>query len=150
MPTKKHLMQSMIHRSFLGFQYAWDNLQEPGPSRYKVILFEDLVTEPANQISEICDFVGIENSEKFNTPSTFGYLWSGNNFDGKQFNTVNAENVGKWRERISDEDAMLIEYFLRDGMKRFNYMPVFSSVEMADQARQFYKWSNFSYDWSEK
>lgn len=144
------LKQSMIERGRLGMEMAVANSQAIGPDQYKVIRFEDLVTDPQSVMKEISAFIGLTYSDDILRTSTLRYTWDGNNFDGLKFTKPSAVNVSRWKERISEQDAMLMEFHFRDMMETFGYAPTFSVKETAKAASDHYKWFNFSTPFSAK
>lgn len=144
------LKQSMIERGRLGMEMAVANSQAIGPKQYKIVRFEDLVTDPQTVMKEITAFIGLTYSDDILRTSTLRHTWDGNNFDGLKFTKPSAVNVSRWKERISEEDAMLMEFHFRDMMETFEYAPVFSAKETAKAASDHYKWFNFSTPFSAK
>jgi len=147
---ENRLKQSLIERSRLGFEMAINNEKILGKEKYKIIRFEDLTSDPQRYMNELASFIGIDYSSNLLYPSTFGYRWEGNNFDGEKFSKPSAVNVNKWRDRISSEDAALIEFHFREVMEHFNYDSEFSIEEQTKAASEHYKWFNFSTPFSAK
>ena len=148
-PSVNYLIHSMIERGLLGFNMAITNRKIIGKSNYLVVKYEDLVSNPNETMKELAKFVGISFSDILVQPSTFSNNWVGNNFEGKVFKGVSAKNVGKWNTRISQENAMLMEYYFSDLMDYFGYKKSFNIKKCQQQAIEHYKWYNFSSEWSE-
>jgi len=144
------LKHSMIERGKLGMRMAKDNLETIGKERYRVIKFEDITSNPVTALKNLCNFIGITFDEDMLTPSTFGYKWKGNNFEGVKHDEPSTINVNRWKERISDEDAKLIEFHFRNIMKHFGYKTEHSVEEQQEAAAKHYKWYNFSTPYSAK
>ena len=149
-PSSNHLMHSMIERGLLGFEMAINNAKIIGKDSYRVIRYEDLVSDPKKHLESLSRFASIKYTKNLLEPSTFGLSWKGNNFDGKKFNGISHSSVGKWRERIKVEDAALIEYYFSNAMEEFGYQTSFTLKERQRQAIEHYKWYNFSSEWCEK
>jgi hypothetical protein len=143
------LKQSLIERSGLGFQMAMANKEVMG-DRYRIVRFEDVTADPQRHIRELAEFIGIEYSTDLLYPSTFGYRWEGNNFDGEKFSKPSTVNVNRWRDRISAFDAQLIEFHFREAMDYFGYERVFDRADCIRAAAEHYKWFNFSTPFSAK
>jgi len=141
--TKNHLMHSMIERGVLGFEMAINNQAIIGRSNYYVVRYEDLTGNPNETMKNISKFMEIDFHENLLIPSTFGINWKGNNFSGDKFNGISTNNVEKWKSRITDTDAMLIEYYFSKVMKNFGYKAQFNLSECQQQAIEHYKWYNF-------
>lgn len=137
------LKQSLIERGRLGFEMAIANQKIMGEDRYKVIKYEDLTSAPRHYISELANFIGIDYSDDFLYPSTFGYPWEGNNFDGQRFSQISPTNVSRWQDRIFDEDAALIEFHFKTVMDHYGYERMFNDKDCVKAASEHYKWFNF-------
>lgn len=146
----RRLKQSLLERGKLGMDMARANLSTLGKDRYKIVKFEDFTGEPESHMRELCAFIGIDFDPRMLVPSTFGYPWTGNNFEGKSFRGASQANVNRWRDRISDEDAALIEFHFRDIMEPFGYEVQFDTKTQQQAATKHYKWFNFSTPYSAK
>jgi len=146
----KRLKQSLIERGRLGLEMAKCNLENLGEGKYHIIKFEDLTTNPKQHIAELASFIGIEYSNTFLYPSTFGFKWKGNNFEGIEHSGPSAVNVNNWKDRINDFDAQLIEFHFRDVMDYFGYTRHFDSESCQLAAAEHYKWFNFASRFSAK
>ncbi|MGE0268306.1 MAG: sulfotransferase [Candidatus Omnitrophota bacterium] len=146
----KRLKQSLLERGKLGMEMAKYNVSTIGSERYKVIRFEDFTQDAQAHMKDLCSFIDISFNESMLTPSTFGYFWEGNNFDGKKFKKTSSVNVNRWAERIEAEDAQLIEFHFRDIMNYFGYQCEFSIEQSQRAAAEHYKWFNFSTPYSAK
>lgn len=142
--SKERLLQSLIDRGKLGMEFAKLNSTIFGAKQYLVIKFEDLVQDPQETMKKVAHFLDISYDEILLKPTICGKLWEGNNFDGLKFNSVSNVNVNRWRERISEKEAKLIEYYFYDVMNFFDYEPVFSLEERLEAAKEHYKWHNFA------
>ena len=140
---KNYLVKSMLERGHLCMQMAMDNQQAIG-SDYLLVHYEKLVTDPEAELQIISDFLDIELCDILFEPSTFGYRWSGNNFDGTNFSGISSANIGRWEDRMSRDYAKLIEYHFKDLMSFFGYRLRFERGAAQAAASEFYKWSNFA------
>lgn len=146
----RRLKQSMFERGKLGMEFAKHNLEAIGTDRYRVIKFEDLTLNPEAVMRDLANFIGLVFSEKILVTTTFGFGWEGNNFEGMKTDKPSTINVNRWRERISEEDAKLIEYYFKDIMVHFGYQLLFKTKETQKAAIDHYKWFNFSTPYSAK
>lgn len=140
----ERLLQSMIDRGKLGLEFAKNNKDRFGDKVYKVIKYEDMVTRPREVLNDICDFIEVNFSENMMVPTVCGKVWRGNNFDGLKFDGPSNVNVGRWRERITEDEARLIEYYFGDLMEHFGYDKAYPKSECMDAAIEHYKWFNFA------
>ena len=66
-------------------------------------------------------------------------------FDGKDFNGISSEHVGKWKQRISEKEAMIIEFWLDDIMRLWGYESEFGYKDRQSAFSEFYDWYNSKY-----
>ncbi len=140
----KRLMHSLLERGKLGMEFAKYNQELIGDSQYLVLKYEDFTREPEAYMRKISGFIGVEFDEKMLTPTVFGHPWKGNNFEGIKFEGASSVNVGRWRERIEEGDAMLIEYHFKELMDYFGYKRSFHIKDTQNAAKEHYKWHNFT------
>ena len=139
----KGLLQSLIDRGGMGMRVALYNQSVLGEKKYKIIKFEDLTTKTDKTIKKLTSFLNIKFSESLLIPTMNGFLWKGNNFQGISFNKVSSTNVNKWKKRINLSEAMTIEAYLSDIMKKFKYKVTGTPANHAKAILEHYKWSNF-------
>ncbi len=103
-------------------QYA-DRLE---PTRYLLVRYERLVTDPAAVIQEVCRFIGAPMTETMLEPhkrqrkvqSDDDLPWFANTKK-----PIFTTSVDKWRDQMKPSDVALVEYALSDEMKRLGYEP---------------------------
>jgi hypothetical protein len=143
--TSPHeLMHSLLERGKLGMEFAERNRNSLGEEAYHVVRYEDLTENLEEEMKKISTFIGINYSETMLSPSTFNHEWHGNNFNNIKSNKAFTTNVNRWPERITPEEAQLVEYYFSNVMQGWGYEPVFSAKEQQVAAMNHYKWSNFS------
>ncbi len=140
----ERLMHSMIERGRFGFELAVMNVERFGPETYHVIRYEDLVADTRAVMGDVCKFLGISFSPELLRPTAFGQAWSGNNYLGTKFDGASSLNVRRWKERITWQEACLLEYHFEDVMNHFGYALCASPVERIDAAIEHYKWYNYA------
>ena len=138
-------LASLLNRVRIGFQMARQNRASYGEGRYHLVRFEDLTAAPEPTMRGVAAFLGIDFDPCLLKPTVLGHPAGGNAFDGVASFEVSARNVGRWRERISAENAQVIEFHLGDEMKAFGYAPAFAPAAQARAAAEFYKWQNYAY-----
>ncbi len=132
------LMHQMIERCRLGMEFSQYSRKRFGSEVYKIIKFEDLTTNPEKILKEICNFLKIRFSENMLIPTVCGKLWRGNNFSGLKFEEPSTANIGRWQERITEDEARLIEYHFGSLMEYFGYKTVYPLKERIDAATMHY------------
>jgi hypothetical protein len=143
-------LASLLNRVRTGFRMAQHNRAALGEDRYLTVRFEDITAAPEASMRRVADFLGIAFEDSMLTPTMLGRPSGGNAFDGVATFDVNRRNVDRWRERISPQDAQVIEFHLAEEMAAFGYDPVFGARDQADAAAEFYKWQNYAYFYSDR
>lgn len=142
--TIGRLMHSMIERGKFGFELAVRNQKRFGKKKYKIIRYEDLVGNTKSVMEDVCRFLDISFSRKVLTPTICGKVWKGNNYSKKNFKGPSSYNVSRWKERITEQEAKLLEYHFEDFMKKFDYPVFFDQTEKINAAVEHYKWYNYA------
>jgi len=141
--TVERLLQSMLERGLLGLRMAIEN-QKIFKDSYYVLRYEDLVHQPEEEMRKLCDFLSIEYSSSLLVPTYLGLPWKGNNFDGLSFSKPDPVNAGRWKERITEHEAGVIEFHGRDLMLAHNYELSIDPALASRAAAEHYKWHNFA------
>ena len=143
-------LASLLNRARIGLQMAQVNRARYGEERYHLLRFEDLATAPEPTMRGIAAFLGIDFDPCLLKPTVLGVAVGGNAFDGVASFDVSARNVNRWRDRITPQDAQVIEFHLADEMNAFGYAPAFDRAEQASAAAEFYKWQNYEYFYGDR
>ena len=59
--------------------------------------------------------------------------------------SVSTVNVGRWKNRITEKEAKIIEFHFRDLMLKYGYDCEYDIEQQIDAATDFYKWTNYQY-----
>jgi hypothetical protein len=102
-------------------------------ARYTMLLYEDLVRHPEEQMRRICDRIGVEFSESLLAAGKFtdgsGEPWTQNSSYGTS-ETFNAAFLEKWRDVLSEDEIEIIEMLCRPEMRYLRYEPSASQLEL--------------------
>lgn len=142
------LIHSMLERGKFGYELSIKNQKRFGKDTYKVIRYEDLVQNTERVMADICDFIGISFSEQVLSPTICGKEWKGNNYNNVKYKGTSSYNVSRWRERITEEEAKLLEYHFDEYMEKYNYPLCFNLEEKIEAAVNHYKWYNYAQNYS--
>jgi len=147
---QERLLQSVLDRGKLGMELAGINLRRFSAKRYLILRMEDVVSKPRETMGKICSFLGIPFRDSLMKPTFLGVPWAGNNFENMSFGQVSKANLNRWKERITEHEAKVLEFYFRDLMQKYRYPRVFDLQEAADAARVHYKWFNYAQVYSLK
>jgi hypothetical protein len=108
------------------------------PSRYLVLRYEDLATEPEATLRRVCDFIG----EPFD-PAMLGmegaddFRSQGGNSSYERFGVgvISTQSIGRYRQAISRSDIAFIEGRAASAMRRLGYEPERAEFRGMDRVR---------------
>lgn len=123
--------------------FAKYNKKKFGKDDYHIVIFEELVQNPKKELKKICNFLKIDFDPILLKPTFFGNITTGNNYDGEKKSSISKKNSGRWKIRLNSYEVSIIEFFLKDMMKNFNYK-TFGSINLSDISK-YYKWYNYNY-----
>ena len=95
-----------------------------GEIRGFVVQFEQLVSEPANVMKEVCDYLEIQfDPEVVLRPTKVGETWGGNSAAQIAFSKITAEPASRWEKELSEGEVGWVEWHCHDLMQEFGYEP---------------------------
>tara|TARA_Y100000992_G_C21220069_1_gene470017 strand:+ start:178 stop:1158 length:981 start_codon:yes stop_codon:yes gene_type:complete len=116
-----NLLSSLINRVHLDFKYIDINKSIFGRKKYMIVKYENLVSSQNNVTKKICKFINIKYDKNIMVPTVLGKSSAGNNYEGIKFKKISNLNKNNWRNRISIQEAEIIEFYLGNLMKNFGY-----------------------------
>jgi hypothetical protein len=100
------------------YYYLYKNSALINSSQYKVVIYEDLITQPRKTMEELAAFAGIDFQEVLLMPTIFGEVWRGNSTSGVSFTGVSDLNLEKWKKDITKYEVEIVNelfpHVLRD------------------------------------
>jgi hypothetical protein len=102
-------------------QAGLDNRRQYGPDRYLLLRFEDLTSMPEAKLSQLCQFLGINNDPSLRQPVRGGKPWGGNSMFADQFTTISAAPVGRWTETLKPDEVSTLELIAAPVMQQLDY-----------------------------
>ncbi len=88
------------------------------------VQFEQLVSEPAGVMKNICDYLEVAfDPEIILTPTKIGQSWGGNSAAQTAFSKVSAEPASRWEKELSEDEIGWVEWHCRDLMAELGYEP---------------------------
>jgi hypothetical protein len=138
-------ISSTILRYKLGHLWNRSNAELFGPERYTTVLFEDVVQKTESEMTRIAAWMGVPWDPVLCTPTRGGAVFAGNSHDGKAFDRASSAHVGRWKSRITDEEAQTIEFVLGDEMAALGYSCRSREELSAEPAGQWYSLMNYKY-----
>ena len=95
-----------------------------GEIRGFVVQFEQLVSEPANIMKEVCDYLEVQfNPEVVLTPTKVGEPWGGNSAAQTAFSKITAGPASRWEKESSEAEIGWVEWHCHDLMQELGYEP---------------------------
>jgi hypothetical protein len=137
-------LASHINRVKMDLKAAQLN-QKLYPDSFLAIRFEDLITKPEEIMMIVASFLGIEFDKSLLIPTILGQPYLGNSYEGTIMTGLSIKNIDNWKSRISDDEAMVIEYWLSEVMESWDYKLSFDPVESQSAFSTFYELYNCRY-----
>jgi hypothetical protein len=137
-------LASLLNRARMDFRAGFQNAAS-APGAFRNIRFEDLVAEPRETMRNLARFLELSFEEQMLQPTFLGRNFKGNSHEGQSFDGISPVNAGRWRERISEDEAMVIEYWMEAEMKLAGYETSFRHAESQLAFARFFEWYNTRY-----
>ena len=130
LPWSDHNVLGNAHL-WLRFNHAARSSQHR--PRYLLVHYEQLVTQPEQELRRICSSIGEDYSAIMLVPNhdpTADRPWL-----RRAEEPVNTGRLGKWREQLTADQVALIEWLVRPHMEAFGYEPAGKSPSNLSIAR---------------
>jgi hypothetical protein len=103
-------------------EYALENARSLGESSYRIIRFEDLVSDPERTMRGAAEFLGIDDHPILRAPTVLGAPWGGNSSTtSTRFDGVARSVAENWRGALLPMEVMAVNRFVGDLMSEFGY-----------------------------
>ncbi len=99
-----------------------ENQLKYGTERYMFMRYEDLVTNPDQEVERLVEFLGISDDPILTTPTKGGGVspWKGNAVSAK-FYGISSDRVGLWRQELDERELVILEMLLQEEMEQVGY-----------------------------
>ncbi|MDX1437719.1 MAG: sulfotransferase [Anaerolineales bacterium] len=88
---------------------------------YRILRYEDLVSEPQERLEELCEFLDIRFADSMQTPSRAGQAWPGNSMFDVSFQEIEASAAGRWKNALTASEAGLLWQLAKTEMQALDY-----------------------------
>ncbi|GGW87146.1 sulfotransferase family protein [Salegentibacter mishustinae] len=89
---------------------------------YKIIQYEDLITNPKQIILDICKSFNLEYKNEMLVPTVDnGKKWGGNSTSDIEFSGITNKKINEWKKQISPSEIALINKLFPHILERFDY-----------------------------
>ncbi|MBL7209787.1 MAG: sulfotransferase [Dehalococcoidia bacterium] len=102
--------------------------EEYGEERIMVLYYEDLVSEPNQQMRRVAGFLGIEYDEAMTTPTRFGVPNTVSTSTQDGGDRVYRESAAKWKTKLHFWEKYMIDVLTYRTAKKMGYSPAYKSV----------------------
>jgi hypothetical protein len=137
-------ISSLINRARMDLLSAREN-QLNYPESFLTIKYEDLVLETEKTMKKVALFLGMNFNKNMLVPEVSGRGYTGNNWNGVKFSGICSDNIGAWSTRITESESKVIEYWMSDVMKYWQYECKFNSIDSQVEFSKFYELYNCEY-----
>ena len=96
------------------------------------VQFEQLVSEPAAVMKEVCDYLEVAfDPDVVLMPTKIGEPWGGNSAAQIAFSKISEEPASRWKSELSEDEIGWVEWHCRELMPEFGYEPRLASRRLA-------------------
>lgn len=112
---------SRTTKSWLGAVQLHGEYERLYPQRYRLLRYEDLVTQPEKEITAICDFLGI----KFEPHMLDDVVVIGSSYQAERYGSTGFDTkaLERWREHLNPLFKAWFSIRARKYLKQFGYRP---------------------------
>ena len=117
-------LKSAVLAMYNSYYYLYKNLRLINQKQYKVVRYEDLISQPEKIMQDVSHFLNIDYSEELTKPTVFGETWGGNSTSGVKFKGVSKMNLEKWKTEISNYEVHLVNRFFEHVLSDFGFSKI--------------------------
>jgi hypothetical protein len=89
---------------------------------YHVVRYEDLVSQPFDTVTSLCNLLGKEFQQAMLVPTQKGDLWLGNSTDPKmKFTDISTTRINSWQKEINPLEISFINRYIYHIVQEFGY-----------------------------
>jgi hypothetical protein len=111
---------------------AQENQKLYGSDHYLILRYEDLVQSPNYEIERLMNFLQIDWEPSLAKPTRAGSSWQGNSMFADKFQEISSAPVGRWKGKLSELDALVIQKINQEEMRYLNYPLVHPKMSWSD------------------
>ena len=90
-------------------------------NQYRIVIYEDLISNPEETMKSLCNFVEIPYNETLLKPTLLGEEWAGNSTSGIRFTGISRQNLEKWKKDISNFEIHMVNELFGHVLRDFNF-----------------------------
>jgi hypothetical protein len=132
----KHLSPPLEITEFIAYWLdsiaQWEQFAKRNESQALLIRYRDLVQNPRQELSRICDFLGINWDDILLSPTRNGTLWTGNSMHGTQFTGISTSSLGRYKQHLDEGEIRQLEGLLDKTMRRYGWNLEYTDTSSLD------------------
>ncbi len=113
------IIRRMLRTLYNNYYYLYKN-KRIIPD-YKIIKYEDLVQNPKEVITDLCDFLNLPFHQTLLQPTQFGNTWKGNSTTNQKFSGIESKHLLKWQKDIHKIETDYINHLFPFILNEFEY-----------------------------
>ena len=126
--SKGHKYLNLIFQWIDALNYSEKYLKQYSPDRYLRIKYEDIVSFPNESVDLLCKFLEVKvdpnmlDGEKWKDllNSEFNFI-NVSAYTNKKSYGFSKDRIFKWKDHLEDWEVALVQYLLKDYLKKLNY-----------------------------
>jgi len=119
--NKFPFLKKAIFAMYNSYYHLYKNLRLINHNQYKVVRYEDVISQPEETMRDVSHFLDIDYSEILTIPTILGEPWGGNSTSGVKFNGVSKMNLEKWKTEITNYEIFLVNEFFGHVLSDFGF-----------------------------
>ncbi len=113
------ILKGVVYSMYNSYYYLFKNLRIL--DNYKVVIYEELVSEPDKIMKELANFLGVEFRESMLYPTLLGDSWAGNSTSDVQYTKVSSANINKWNKDITDFEIHIVNELFDQVLEKYKF-----------------------------
>ncbi len=112
-------LKNILFALYNSYYYLYKNSRVI--SAYKIIRYEDLLTNPENTMRQVADFLEITYHDSLLTPTMFSEKWQGNSTSRIKFDSISKINMDRWKKEITSLEIWIVNHFFDFVLHDYGY-----------------------------
>jgi len=116
------IIRRVVKTLYNSYYYLYKNQRTI--KNYKVIEYENLVLNPKEQLTALCDFLEIVFEDILLSPTFRNQPWKGNSTTGEQFNGISSAQLDNWKNEIHPLEIFYVNLVFPFVFRDYHYQMV--------------------------
>jgi protein-tyrosine sulfotransferase len=106
---------------YSSYYFLYKNQLHIDQSKYKVVLYEELINNPRATMNDIAAFTSIGYNDILLQPTLLNNNWSGNSTTKKSFSEISNSQLDKWKNDITRYEVKIVNELFSHVLNDYNF-----------------------------